>query len=211
MLTRLLTLNYSESPSVVFKYLAILRLLSDKQPDAAFEIINNHKLIDNLKTWGNLNSLTGVKAEASRLLANLFKNIENVSFNCNHLMNRQLLNLLFEMMNSDHLKMQTEAINGIGFLINKFSFNQTVSDLLSNDKLFLSNIKNLIKIYSNKEELNEFEIKFVQNILSVLSFACLNYQLQLGNELNEQLASLGHSQLKPNVKLLLDLKQNQKL
>lgn len=203
LLTRLLRLNYSESPSVVFKYLATLRLITDKQPEAAFEIINNHKLIDNLKTWANLDSLTGVKAEASRLLANLFKNLDNRSFNYEHLMNRQLLKSMFEMMRSEHLKMQNEAVNGIGFLINKFERNSIVNDLLT--ETFLTNIPNLIRTYS-RGELNEFELKFVQNVLSVLSFGCLKYQLEPNNELCELIENLNHPNLSTNIKMLMKFK-----
>ena len=209
-LTRLLRVNHSDSPTVVFKYLATLRLIADKQPNAAFEIINNHKLIENLKTWGNLSSLTGVKAEASRLLANLFKSLDTgTGFNCDHLMNGQLLRLLFEMVNSEHLKMQNEAVNGIGFLINKFEWNQTVSDLL-NDDSFAKNMKNLIRTYGDREELGEFELKFLQNVLSVLSFARLKYQLPFDKELQEDVESLStnHPTLAGNVKMFLDFKNS---
>lgn len=209
-LTRLLRSAHSDTATVVFKYLATLRLISDKQPSAAFEIANNHKLIENLKRWGNLSGLTGVKAEASRLLASLFKHLDNTAFNCDHLMNGQLLRLLFEMVNSEYLKMQNEAVNGIGFLINKFEWNQIVGDLLK-DETFAKSMKNLIRAYGEKEELSEFELKFVQNVLSVLSFGRLKYQLSFDSELYEEVNSLSanHPTLAGNVKMFLDLSSNQ--
>lgn len=210
LLSRLLRLNHSDSATVVFKYLATLRLIADRQPAAAIEIIANHKLIENLKTWGNLTNMTGVKAEASRLLASLFKNLETAAgLNTDHLMNGQLLRLLFEMVNSEHLKMQNEAVNGIGFLINKFEWNQLVSDLL-NDDAFSKNVKHLVRSHCEKEELSEFELKFMQNVLSVLTFGRLKYQLNFDRELLAELESLStsHPTLAMNVKMFLDFKQH---
>lgn len=209
LLSRLLRLNHSDSTMVVFKYLATLRLITDKQPSAALEIIGNHKLIENLKTWGNLTNMTGVKAEASRLLASLFKNLESAaSLNSEHLMNGQLLRLLFEMVNSEHLKMQNEAVNGIGFLINKFEWNQLVGDLL-NDGAFLKNVQNLVRSYGEKEELSEFELKFLQNVLSVLTFGRLKYQLSVDQEAHAELENLSdsHPTLAANVKMFLEFKE----
>lgn len=207
VLTRLLRLSCSEVPPVVFNYLGALRLISDRQSDAAFEILSNHKFIDNLKTWGNLTNLIGIKAESSRILASLFKNLDkDKKFNQDHLMNKQLLGTLFEMVKSEHQTMQNEAISGIGFLINKFEKHSVVNDLLD-DQNFIDNLNDLIRSYTLKCQFNELDIKSIQNILSVLSFSHIKYDLKIDDDLVKEIEKLDHPDLTSNVQLILKFKR----
>ncbi|XP_034040967.1 rap1 GTPase-GDP dissociation stimulator 1 isoform X1 [Thalassophryne amazonica] len=106
---RIKTLMRSDMPPVQFKLLGTLRMMVDGQAEAALVLGQDAALLARVMEWCEAKDHTGVRGEASRLLAALIRHSRNPEVVC-AIAKADGIRHLITMATSEHVIMQNEAL-----------------------------------------------------------------------------------------------------